>query len=289
MAGESPLSFGATVSLAATAASGNTALPTKTSNQILVSNTGPDKAYIRFGADNTVTVTANTGAPIFPGAQFVVSIAPELDFVAAICPTSTATLEFTAADGYIAGVGVGSTGASGGIIPGTGASNLGKAEDALHTSGDVGIEMLGVRRDTPSAVAGDGDYSTPSLDQYGDQKSLVVDTSGVGVTYLASINGGTPVTATGNSFLNIAAGQATTVVKSGAGVLKAIIFNGPATATSTTTIYDNTAASGTIIGIPLATAVVSPVTINYNDLAFSTGLTIITATANGANMTVIYR
>lgn len=92
----------------------------------------------------------------------------------------------------------------------------------------------------------------------------------------------------GYSFLNVAAGQATTTVKSGAGTLHAIVFNGPATATSTLIVYDNTAASGTVIGRPLATAVVAPVTVIY-DLAFATGLTLITATANGADMTVIYK
>lgn len=38
------------------------------------------------------------------------------------------------------------------------ASDLGKAEDAAHTSGDVGIMALAVRKDTASAVAADGDY-----------------------------------------------------------------------------------------------------------------------------------
>lgn len=34
------------------------------------------------------------------------------------------------------------------VVPGTGATNLGKAEDAAHTSGDVGVMMLGVRNET---------------------------------------------------------------------------------------------------------------------------------------------
>lgn len=51
------------------------------------------------------------------------------------------------------------------IIPGTGATNLGKAEDGAHTSGDVGVMLLGVRSDTPNvALAGtDGDYTPLSL------------------------------------------------------------------------------------------------------------------------------
>lgn len=45
------------------------------------------------------------------------------------------------------------------LIPGTGATNLGKAEDAAHSSGDTGIMALAVRTDTPAAKSGaDGDY-----------------------------------------------------------------------------------------------------------------------------------
>lgn len=92
----------------------------------------------------------------------------------------------------------------------------------------------------------------------------------------------------GYSFLNIAAGQATTTVKSGSGTLHAIVFNSAAAATNVTTVFDNTAASGTVIAIPAATAVTFPVSVLF-DIAFSTGLTILTATANGSNMTVIYK
>tara|TARA_R100001082_G_scaffold111004_1_gene92822 strand:+ start:990 stop:2183 length:1194 start_codon:yes stop_codon:yes gene_type:complete len=46
------------------------------------------------------------------------------------------------------------------IVPGTGATNLGKAEDAAHSSGDVGVMPLAVRNDLPEALGGaDGDYS----------------------------------------------------------------------------------------------------------------------------------
>lgn len=46
------------------------------------------------------------------------------------------------------------------VVPGTSANNLGKAEDAAHTTGDVGVMALGVRKDTPTALAGtDGDYA----------------------------------------------------------------------------------------------------------------------------------
>src|ERR1700749_3906864 len=102
-----------------------------------------------------------------------------------------------------------------------------------------------------------------------------------------------PKAASGNgaTYTHIAAGQATTTVKSGAGTLYAIIFNSKATATSTMVIYDNTTATGTVIGQPDATTTIPGQGPNYGPtgLAFTTGLTIITATANGADMTVIWK
>lgn len=45
------------------------------------------------------------------------------------------------------------------VTPGTGSSNLGKAEDAAHTTGDVGVMALAVRNDGQTALAGTtGDY-----------------------------------------------------------------------------------------------------------------------------------
>jgi len=54
------------------------------------------------------------------------------------------------------------------IIPGTGATNLGKAEDAAHTTGDTGVMALAVRRDTSAASSGTtGDYEPLSTDATG--------------------------------------------------------------------------------------------------------------------------
>ena len=53
-------------------------------------------------------------------------------------------------------------------IPGTGATDLGKAEDAAHTSGDTGVMALVVRKDTAAALAGtDGDYAPLEVDASG--------------------------------------------------------------------------------------------------------------------------
>ena len=81
-------------------------------------------------------------------------------------------------------------------------------------------------------------------------------------------------------------GQATTAVKASAGMLHAITLNNPV-ATSVITIYDNTAGSGTKIGTITVPASPQPVTLKYN-VAFWTGLTIVTATAS-SDITVIYQ
>lgn len=46
------------------------------------------------------------------------------------------------------------------VTPGGAAAHLGKAEDAVHTTGDTGVFMLAVRADTAAVTGGtDGDYS----------------------------------------------------------------------------------------------------------------------------------
>lgn len=58
----------------------------------------------------------------------------------------------------------------GSSIPGTGATNLGKAEDAAVGSGDVAVGFLGVRTDTATQTTStNGDYIFPSFDTYGAQ------------------------------------------------------------------------------------------------------------------------
>jgi hypothetical protein len=65
------------------------------------------------------------------------------------------------------------------IVPGTGATNLGKAEDAAHSSSDVGVMMLAVSANLPTARAGsDGDY-----------QSLCVDSASGGLYVRNSISG----------------------------------------------------------------------------------------------------
>jgi|3_EtaG_2_1085321.scaffolds.fasta_scaffold15829_2 hypothetical protein len=54
------------------------------------------------------------------------------------------------------------------IVPGTGATNLGKVEDTLHNSGDVGVMVLGVRKDNLGTLTSwDGDYNSLQLNDSG--------------------------------------------------------------------------------------------------------------------------
>lgn len=54
------------------------------------------------------------------------------------------------------------------VIPGTGASNLGKAEDAAHASGDVGVMALTVANESNTARAANNDYLPIASDTEGN-------------------------------------------------------------------------------------------------------------------------
>lgn len=77
------------------------------------------------------------------------------------------------------------------ITPGTGATNLGKAEDAAHASGDVGVMALGVRSDADSALAADGDYHPLAVNEDGWLKVAAMPGSVSATTGTITANGQT--------------------------------------------------------------------------------------------------
>lgn len=82
------------------------------------------------------------------------------------------------------------------VVPGTAATNLGKAEDAAHTTGDVGVMALAVRSDGGGTIAGaDGDYTPLQVDSNG---ALRVTGGGGGTEYT---EGDTDATFTGGVVL----------------------------------------------------------------------------------------
>lgn len=81
-------------------------------------------------------------------------------------------------------------------IPGTAATNLGKAEDAGHTSGDTGVFSLAVRQDTQSALAGTTlDYIPFTTDQNGSLRGVSGGYTTVITSTLTRVNNTTPYAA----------------------------------------------------------------------------------------------
>jgi hypothetical protein len=77
------------------------------------------------------------------------------------------------------------------VTPGTGATQLGKAEDAAHVSADVGVMALAVRRDTlASSTSANGDYATLSVT---DNGALWVREAGVQTLVLSGSTRGRPI------------------------------------------------------------------------------------------------
>lgn len=94
-----------------------------------------------------------------------------------------------------------------------------------------------------------------------------------------------PTVAGGNTFTNITTAT-TTTVKSGAGVLHTVCVNSLGTVASSTTIYDNTAGSGTKIATLNTLALLGCQTY---DVAFATGLTVVTTGTIAPDVTISSR
>lgn len=120
-----------------------------------------------------VPITPGTGANITSddcGAAGQVQV-----FKQAVSADGDATLvTATATDGLLVNLGANNdvtvTGsvAVTSVVAGTGATNLGKAEDAAHSSGDVGVMGLAVRQDVLASLAGTtGDYTPLSVNRRG--------------------------------------------------------------------------------------------------------------------------
>jgi hypothetical protein len=81
------------------------------------------------------------------------------------------------------------------VIPGTGATDLGKAEDAGHSPGDVGVMALAVRQDANNSLAGtDLDYAPLQVDATGSLKVAIISGAGAGGTAIADDAAFTPGT-----------------------------------------------------------------------------------------------
>lgn len=91
---------------------------------------------------------------------------------AVMCERNDSAATFTSADRDASHLSCTSTGALNTVVlssvPGTGATALGKAEDAAHASGDTGVAAWSVRTDTAASSAGTtGDYAALATDALG--------------------------------------------------------------------------------------------------------------------------
>lgn len=112
------------------------------------------------------------------------------------------------------------------VTPGTAATSLGKAEDAAHTTGDVGVYALAVRSDTPT-VSSDttGDYSSLNVGARGElwvgtvrhDTRLEIATTIAGLTAAATAYTAGDVMGTEMTFANAAR------ISAGGGTLRKIV------------------------------------------------------------------
>ncbi len=143
------------------------------------------------------------------------------------------------------------------IVPGTGATNLGKAEDAAHTSGDVGVMSLGVQKTSAGATASDGDYSPYQVDANG--RLRVID---VGYEVVPSNSTTTALDNDGP------------VVKGSAGTLYG--FQGYCDAAGFVQVHNKasapTSSNVPVIVIPVASGAAFSLQLGQSGRAFSTGI-----------------
>lgn len=152
------------------------------------------------------------------------------------------------------------------LVPGTAATNLGKAVDSVAGATDTGVAALFVRKDTPATVTpADGDYTRGMVDSMGlgwgrEYYAPVYEDNTIGVAKVEHRYTPFRVTTDGQ-------------VKSGAGFVHVININ-PTTATPTAgllTIYDSLTETGTILHTEWVAATTPGHSIIL-DMSFGTGL-----------------
>lgn len=102
-----------------------------------------------------------------------------------------------------------------------------------------------------------------------------------------SATGVAAVEQAGAPYVRISTNTSTNGIKSGAGILHKVCVNTRGAGSNTATIYDNTTATGTTIAV-IDTNTANVACMEY-DLAFATGLSVLTATGTPADLTIVYR
>jgi len=106
------------------------------------------------------------------------------------------------------------------VIPGTGATSLGKAEDAAHTSGDTGVMALAVRRDADTTLADTtGDYAPLQVNAAGSLKVAITSGAGSGGTSIADAAAFTRATTSVTPIAGVVETSAPTLTNGNTGAL----------------------------------------------------------------------
>lgn len=262
---------------------------------------------IVYTDDTSTHATGTSKGALFMAAATPTDSAVNANDIGAVAMTTDRKLHVSVQDALPAGTNaIGKLAANSGVdigdvdilsvTPGTGATNLGKAEDAAHSSGDVGVMALGVRASSPterSAGPTDGDYEPFATNEVG----------AMWTTLTPSVNGGLSTAmfsgSDGSSIL-VATAQA---VKASAGALYGYYAYNPEAAVTFVHFY-NTAAGSVTVGttnplmsfaIPAGSAanLSFPMGVTFSNAGWSVAATTTaggnTAPATGVSLVVWYK
>jgi hypothetical protein len=184
----------------------------------------------------SLTVDAPVGTPVFvrlsDGTSAISTLPVSLASVPSHAVTNAGTFAVQAAQSGTWNIGT--------VTPGTAATNLAKAEDAAHASGDVGVMGLAVRAAAPtdrSAGPTDGDYEPLAVNERG----------AVWASLTGSANGGLSTANASSSDGSTALTNSAQAIKASAGTLHGYYIYNP-NATAQFVLFYNTASGSVTVG-----------------------------------------
>ena len=182
------------------------------------------------------------------------------------------------------------TGGTVGIAAGTALVGSVEVTDGTNTMAVKPASTIAAATD-PSAVMtlSPNSFGVLTSGTAGSPSTQVVSIQGVASGTVVPVSGtiNTGASAAGGYTYNHISTATTTTIKSGSGTLHTVNINTLGTVASTITMYDNTAGSGTVIGI-LNSLTIGQGCYTY-DIAFTTGLTLVTTGTVAPDVTVSYK